>query len=265
MECCAPAVASAPGHGSRARLPAVAVLRHRPKTVEEVDDVFHRANVIISTMQIVGGCSPEVQERMAENVAALFVDEAHHIGARTWNSFKEQFVGRRRVVQFTATPFRNDGRRVDGKFIYVYPLKKAQEELYFKRIDFVPVNGLDQNDTDRLIVAGVKGALDRDIAAGFDHRAMARAETVSRAVALHSAYRTAMPGYDPVLVHSGLARADRRDALNRLRSGKSRIVVCVDMLGEGYDLGTEDRGPPRQTEERSRDPSVRRTLHAYSE
>lgn len=219
--------------GDQARLPAVAILRHRPKTVEEV---FLRANVIVATMQIVGGYSPGIQERMAENVAALFVDEAHHIGARTWNAFKEQFVGRRRVVQFTATPFRNDGRRVDGKFIYVYPLKKAQEEGYFKRINFVPVNGLDQDDTDRLIVACVKGALDRDIAAGFDHRAMARAETVSRAVSLHRAYQSAMPGYAPVLVHSGLSRAERRDALDRLRSGNSRIAVCVDMLGEGYDL-----------------------------
>jgi type III restriction/modification enzyme restriction subunit len=84
--------------GDRAQLPAVAVLRHRPKTVEDVDDIFLRANVVVSTMQIVSGCSPELQERMAENVSALFVDEAHHIGARTWNAFKGQFVGRRRVV-----------------------------------------------------------------------------------------------------------------------------------------------------------------------
>jgi len=222
--------------GDRAQLPAVAILRHRPKTVEEVDDVFLRANVIVSTMQIVGGCSPELQERMAENVSALFVDEAHHIGAKTWNAFKGQFIGRRRVIQFTATPFRNDGRRVDGKFIYVYPLKKAQEEQYFKKIDFVPVNGLDQDDTDQLIVAGVKRTLERDIAAGFDHRAMARAETISRAVTLHRAYQAAMPHYNPVLVHSELSRAERRGGLDRLRSGESKIVVCVDMLGEGYDL-----------------------------
>lgn len=219
--------------GDSAQLPAVAVLRHRPKTVEEVDDIFLRANVIVSTMQIVGGCSPELQERMAENVSALFVDEAHH---KTWNAFKGQFIGRRRVIQFTATPFRNDGRRVDGKFIYVYPLKKAQEEQYFKKIDFVPVNGLDQDDTDQLIVASVKRTLERDIAAGFDHSAMARAETISRAVTLHRAYQMAMPHYNPVLVHSELSRAERREGLDKLRSGESRIVVCVDMLGEGYDL-----------------------------
>jgi superfamily II DNA or RNA helicase len=222
--------------GDRARLPAVAVLRHRPKTVEEVDDVFLRANVIVSTMQIVGGCYPEIQERMAENVSALFVDEAHHIGARTWNAFKGQFIGRRRVVQFTATPFRNDGRRVDGKFIYVYPLKKAQEEKYFKKIEFLPVNGLDQNDTDQLIVANVKRVLDRDIAAGFDHRAMARVQTIPRAISLHRSYQAAMPGYNPILLHSDLTRAERQDGLDKLNSGESRIVVCVDMLGEGFDL-----------------------------
>lgn len=222
--------------GDRAQLPAVAVLRHRPKTVEEVDDVFLRANVIVSTMQIVGGCSPEIQERMAENVSALFVDEAHHIGARTWNAFKGRFISRRRVIQFTATPFRNDGRRVDGKFIYVYPLKKAQEEKYFKKIEFLPVNGLDQDDTDQLIITNVKRALDRDIAAGFAHRAMARVETISRAITLHRAYRAAMPGYNPVLLHSELTRAERQEGLEKLKSGESKIVVCVDMLGEGFDL-----------------------------
>src|ERR1700730_2174427 len=122
-------------------------------------------------MQVAGNARPEIQERMAHHVTNLFVDEAHHIGAKTWSAFKAQFA-KRRVLQFTATPYRNDGRRVDGKFIYVYPLRKAQEEKYFKKIDFLPVNGLDQDDTDQLIVTGVKRTLDRDIAAGLDHRAM---------------------------------------------------------------------------------------------
>jgi superfamily II DNA or RNA helicase len=222
--------------GGGAGLPAVALLRHRPKSIEDVDEVFLRANVVITTMQIVSGCSPEIQERMAENVSALFVDEAHHIGARTWNAFKGQFTANRRVVQFTATPYRNDRRRVDGKFIYVYPLKRAQQEGYFKRIEFVPVSGMDQDEADQLIVEKVAEVLRRDLERGHDHRAIARAGTIARAEVLHEAYCRAMPAYDPVLIHSELPRSERVARLDKLKSGASRIVVCVDMLGEGFDL-----------------------------
>jgi superfamily II DNA or RNA helicase len=62
-------------------------------------------------VQMGGGCSPELQERMAENVSALLVDEADHIGARTWNAFKGKFIGRPRVIQFTATPFSKEKPR----------------------------------------------------------------------------------------------------------------------------------------------------------
>ena len=41
-------------------------------------------------------------------VDTLFVDEAHHVAARTWSEFREHFDDRR-VMQFTATPFRRDG------------------------------------------------------------------------------------------------------------------------------------------------------------
>jgi superfamily II DNA or RNA helicase len=50
-----------------------------------------------------------VQTRMAFHCPYLFIDEAHHAEAPTWNAFKEKFC-ERRVLQFTATPYREDGR-----------------------------------------------------------------------------------------------------------------------------------------------------------
>lgn len=99
-----------------AETPVVAVLEGRPSSVDQVEDIFSRANVIITTMQVAGQCEPEIQAKMAELCSHLFIDEAHHIGARTWLEFRKHF-DKRRVIQFSATPFRTDGRRVDGKFI----------------------------------------------------------------------------------------------------------------------------------------------------
>jgi superfamily II DNA or RNA helicase len=219
----------------RANYPVVAKLRSGPRSVEEVDEIFLRSNVIVSTMQIIAQAPPEIQARMAELVSALIVDEAHHISARTWTAARSQFK-RKKVLQFTATPFRNDGRRVDGRFIYVYPLWKAQEQKLFKPITFVPVHGLDQEDADDLIIEQVRRVIVQDEQNGYRHLVMARAGSIPRATALFQKYSSKLPDCAPVLIHSDLPKSVRDQALKRLTGRESRIAICVDMLGEGFDL-----------------------------
>jgi len=222
---------------SQAGYPVVLRLSHRPRTAEEVDEIFDRANVVVTTMQVVGQAPAEVQERMAQRVKRLFIDEAHHIGARTWADFRSLFAELNvPIIQFTATPFREDGRRVDGEFIYTYPLKKAQQEGYFKRIRFDAVFGLDREDADAEIITKVGEVLEADLIEGLNHLAMARCQTIERAKSLHERYLARYPEYRPVLVHSQQPSAMRRANLAALRRFDSRIIVCVDMLGEGFDL-----------------------------
>ena len=218
-----------------AELPIVASIDGRPRTVEEVDEIFQRANVIVTTMNVAGQCEPEVQERMAHHCSHLFIDEAHHIAASTWQSFKAKF-GNRRVVQFTATPFRTDGKRVDGKFIYVYPLKKAQEEGYFRPITFDAVQGLDLPDADREVATRVVRRLRSDRRNGLDHIAMARCRTIERAKDVYALYERVAEEFSPVCIHSRMSASDRKDALSKIHSRESRLIVCVDMFGEGFDL-----------------------------
>ena len=42
--------------------------------------------------------------------------------------------------------------------------------------------------------------------------------------------------FDRFLVHSKMTPTERRENLAKLRRFETRIVVCVDMLGEGFDL-----------------------------
>ena len=96
-----------------AAFPLVMRLSHIPTSQAEVDEIFDSANVVVTTMQIAGRAEAPVQERMAARASALFIDEAHHIGAPTWARFRGLFVDREPplpIVQFTATPFREDGR-----------------------------------------------------------------------------------------------------------------------------------------------------------
>jgi len=222
-----------------AAFPLVMRLSHIPTSPAEVDEIFNAANVVVTTMQIAGRAEPPVQERMAERASALFIDEAHHIGAPTWARFRGLFVDRDPplpIVQFTATPFREDGRRVDGEFIYTYPLKKAQAEGYFKPIRFEAVFGLEQGDADLAIAEKLGEVLQADLDGGLNHLAMARCQTIDRAKDLHHLYSTLFPEFRPVIVHSQQSIRDRKANLAALRRFESRIIVCVDMLGEGFDL-----------------------------
>lgn len=219
----------------KAEMPVVAILYGKPRSTEEVTEIFTKANVIITTMQVAGQCEEEIQERIADLCSHLFIDEAHHIAAKTWQDFKKKFQGRA-VVQFTATPFRTDGKRVDGKFIYVYPLAKAQKEGYFRPIDFRAVQGLDEAEADIEIVRLVGTQLKQDLDNGFDHLVMARARSIKRAEALYGLYKEHLGDYNPVLLNSEMDSRQKGLALSQLKSRESRIIICVDMLGEGFDL-----------------------------
>jgi hypothetical protein len=215
--------------------PVVARLRHRPKSPKEVEDIFWRANVVVANMQVAGQCVPAVQERMAELCSHLFIDEAHHIAAKTWTDFKAKFA-ERPIVQFTATPFRTDGKRVDGKFIYSYPLARAQKEDFFRPVTFAAVEEFDLDLSDRAIARRAGQILKQDLAKGFDHLLMARADTTDRAAEIARIYATEFAEFNPVMIHTGVPAQDRKDRLEALRARKSRVLICVDMFGEGFDF-----------------------------
>ena len=216
-----------------AKHPIVGMLKHIPKSLEDVDEFFSRCHVIVTTSTIAGWCDRAIQDRMAEHCSYLFIDEAHHTEAPTWKAFKERFQ-KRRIVQFTATPFREDGKPLDGKIIYKYPLEKAQQEGYFGQIHFQPVVEFNPKLSDAAIAAKAVEQLRVDEAKG--HIVMARVGSVDRAKEVFKIYKQ-YAEFNPVELHTGIKSIRKREAVRKqILSGASRIVVCVDMLGEGFDL-----------------------------
>lgn len=220
--------------GTQAQFPVVCRLKKRPKTPEQVDELFLLSNVVVTTMDILSGCPVAVLARMVEHCSHLFIDEAHHTPAPTWEVVRRAFA-QKIILQFTATPFRNDRKLIDGQIIFDYPLGKAQQEGYFKPITFEHVWEFNPQVADQAIAAKAVAALTRDVNDGFDHLVMARAKSINRAEEVLSVYN-AYPEWQPILIHSGLSTQEQRDALAALQRRDSRIVICVDMFGEGFDL-----------------------------
>ena len=215
--------------------PVVGRLEHLLDTPDEVEEYFEGCNVVVTTMSVVGRCGEDVRRRMAEMCSHLFIDEAHHVPAPTWEAFRRLFA-EKPVLQFTATPYRGDGRQVEGKIIYDYPLRKAQAEDYFRTIDFRAVREFRSDRADDEIARETVERLERDRSDGYRHVVMARASSIERARQVHEIYERLAPEHEPLLIHSKKSATEKREALRKLCEGESTIAVCVNMLGEGFDL-----------------------------
>lgn len=223
--------------GSRAQFPVVGELEHGLKTVEEAEAFFGGANIVVANVDSLSACASAVKDRIAEWFTHLFVDETHHSAAASWEDIRRRFrIKRKPILGFTATPYRNDQKLVEGKIVYIYPLLKAQEEGYFTPIAFRSVRAFSQAKADIAVAQAAIEQLESDIKDDFSHLVMARAANIPRAEEIHELYKELAPQYNPELIHSKLGREEQRAILRRIRSGASRIVVCVAMFGEGFDL-----------------------------
>lgn len=217
-----------------ATYPVVGRLTSRLESASAARAFAQRCNVVVATPQALNAGTDEARIAFTEEFETLFVDEAHHVTAATWAAVRAGFEDKQ-VVQFTATPYREDRQHLGGKIVYSFPLGLAQEQGYFSQISYRAVRSL--RDEDRLIAQAALDQLRSDLEAGHDHVVMARVRRKGRADDVVEIYRELGPEFSPVVLYSGLKPASARAAsLKSLRDRSSRVVVCVDMLGEGFDL-----------------------------
>jgi superfamily II DNA or RNA helicase len=221
--------------GPNARHPVVGILKHGLSSHDRTREFFEASNVIVSTMSLLASMPEEEQKLCAFLCTHLFIDEAHHIRAKTWEAFRAIFEGKS-ILQFTATPFRNDGAHVDGRVVFNYPLGKAQAEGYFTQLNLLPVEEFDQDQADGAIAKAAVDQLRKDMEKGHDHLMMARTSTIQKATDLLTIYEKLASAFKPVVIHSELSLPERTSRLNQIERRESRIIVCVDMFGEGFDL-----------------------------
>lgn len=212
--------------------PIVALIEGGINTSEELGLAL-KANIIITTPQSLSQASTEFQSLLFDSCTHLFVDEAHHVQARTWDTIKKAFKNKP-VVQFTATPFREDRQKVGGKIIYNYPMSMAQKAGFFRSISFKSVYEVSDIDGDNRVAEMAIAQLREDLKNGLDHILMARCGSQKRADQIGVIYSDKGANLNPIVIHSGVKQQKRK--LEAILRKEHRIIICVDMLGEGFDL-----------------------------
>ncbi|PST44381.1 restriction endonuclease subunit R [Riemerella anatipestifer] len=217
---------------SNAKYPKVGIVNTGFRDDDELNHFLDKCNVIVSTMDLMTSMPIKQANLISEKCSHLFVDEAHHSKAKSWNRFIN-FFDKNKVVLFTATPYRNDGQLLDGKIIYNFTLKEAQEQGYFKEIDFIPIREYDQKTADLKIAEVAVNKLREDITNGYEHILMARCENKLRADEVFEIY-SKHTDLNPIKIYSNLKGQSniKQNIINK----QHKIIVCVDMLGEGFDL-----------------------------
>jgi superfamily II DNA or RNA helicase len=215
-------------------LPVVGTIKKSFSDESELSQFLNSCNVIVATASIISRMTPAFVAELNNKVTHIFIDEAHHTEATSWNRLRENFSSKK-VIQFTATPFRNDNKKIGGKIIYNYPLKKAQLEGYFKPINFKKIYEYSTSNKDRALAEkGIEQLrLDKQT---FQHILLARVGTKDRADSVFEIYNQYSPEFRVVKIHSGMGVREKRDIQTRIVNREVDVIVCVDMLGEGFDL-----------------------------
>lgn len=221
--------------GPSAMRPLVGRVAGRFDSEEDAATFVATCNVVVATPNAIHASDSSVRQTFFSEFTHLLVDEAHHAPARTWNEIIRAF-GERPVLLFTATPYRRDGLTLPGRVIFRFPLREAQKEGYFSTIDFTAV--LDLDDDDEALAKASLARLRSDLEAGFEHLLLARVATKPRADEIHALYSRLAPEFAPKLIYDSLRAKERDAAIRAMRERTSRVIVCVDMLGEGFDLPT---------------------------
>lgn len=215
-------------------------------------------HVTVASIQTVGHHKGKRLQRVLDHgpYDIVVCDEAHHAVTDQWmrvlNTLQEQNPDVW-IVGMTATPGRADGVALDRVFDTVAFERQLTDMIRDGWL--VPPKGfrvelnvnLDQVDRDSKTGDFVQSQLAKVMNTpqvntavvhswmkyGFDRKTLVYAVDVAHAEALSQEFNDA--GYTAEVVHSKTKKRDRTAMLKRFREGKTKLLINVNVLTEGYD------------------------------
>ena len=231
---------------------------------------LEEADVVLTNIHQLRGDENRWLQNLPDDFFDLILfDEGHHNVAQSWNTLKAKFA-RARIVNFSATPLRADGQLMAGRILYSYPVFRAIQEGYVKRLKAIVLNpqtlryvrredgqeievsldelrrlGAQDSDFRRSIVTSTETLntivnasireLDKRRQAADDNRLkiIASALHYDHCRQVVEAYRAR--GRRADYVHSREDSVANERVLQRLENHELDVIVQVRKLGEGFD------------------------------
>jgi DNA repair protein RadD len=203
----------------------------------------------------------------------IVIDEAHHQAANTYQELIK-FFEQAKVIGLTATPFRSDGKPVDGKTIYTYHFRQAVQKGYIRNIRmnnvsprevtlaFTEAGSTKVYTMDQVAAMSEKSWFSRGIALSqdccnsiadmaVDKLRQLRTDfpqtdhqIIAAAISIRHAREFVLPAFKRHDLKIRIVSSDPDDAPHNdkvksdLAQGKLDVVINVGMLGEGFNQPT---------------------------
>lgn len=228
------------------------------------------ADVVIANIQQLQGDDNQWLEQFPDDFFDLvIIDEGHHNVTESFERLRQRFP-EARFASFSATPRRADGQLMAGTIIYSYPVRRAIEAGYIKRLSAIVLNpktlkyvrnedgkeievpleevirlGEEEASFRRSIVTSQEtlttivdasiGALLRRRKETDDdrHKIIASALNYQHCIQIVEAYRAR--GLRADYIHSKETSQDEAK-LSKLERHELDVIVQVRKLGEGFDF-----------------------------
>jgi superfamily II DNA or RNA helicase len=226
------------------------------------------AHFVVANIQQFASANNKWYEKFPQDYFSLIlVDEGHHNVADTWQRLF-QYFNQAKVVSFTATPLRSDGQIAAGERVYSFSYTRSMILGFISPIDAIFVKPheitftalgttrtltlqqvLEMRENEwfsrgialseqcnRHIVQASIAQLEEVKKYGRPRQIIAVACSIRHAEQVAGLYRE--HGLCTEVLHSNLNEEQRDRIEAGLRTGVVEVVVQVNILGEGYDLGT---------------------------
>jgi len=245
--------------------PEVAEIRGGSSNLGDLDE----ADVVVTNIQQLQGTENKWLTALPQNYFDLIlVDEGHHNVATSWELLRQRFPNAK-IINVSATPVRADGQIMEGKIIYSFPVVRAIQEGYIKRLKAVVLNPaslrfvreadgvetevnrdevvrLGESDADfRRSILTSKATLDTIVDCSIQqlnalrkrtgeprHKIIVSALNYRHCIQITEAYRARNLRAD--YIHS--REEENTDGiLRKLENNELDVIVQVRKLGEGFD------------------------------
>ena len=208
--------------------PEVYEMKHKFEN-EDLESI-KKADVVVATP--ICALSLTNNDQFKKLFDLTLIDEAHHVPAKTWTEILLNMAHSKKVL-FTATPFRMDDKEIKGEIVYNYPLSKAYRDGIFGEIKYIPVKRAEEKD--ELISKKAEEVYFSDREQGNNHFLMVRAKSKPKSKRLEKLYKENTE-LKLKRVDSSMAKSTAQKAIDQLKAGELDGIICVNMLGEGFDF-----------------------------
>ena len=222
--------------------------------------------IIVSNYQQLSNLEKWFKNR-EDLIDLIIIDEAHHQKAKTYQEIISYFKNAK-IISLTATPFRSDGKIVEGKKIYTYHFSEAIKKGHIRNIKVSNVSpqqiALSFSDENHRIYSlkdiikmkedawfrqGI--ALSQDCCDSIAQKANEKLQYLRNnfqntshqiiAVAMHirHAREFVKPAFEKLGLTVGLVSSQHKktneQTFDKLKQGKLDVIINIGMISEGFD------------------------------